>query len=296
MLFAALAFSVMGPLVKAVAPHIPAGESVFARALGGLGLSYWMVKRAGVSPWGRDRRLLLLRGVFGTISLIAYFEALTKLPLADATAIMYTNPIWTAFLARRVQREPLSPRVLGASLASLVGVVLIARPSFLFGAGDVALPLVPVLLALLAAFGSAAAYVTVREVSKTDHPLVIVFWFTLVALPASVPGLAAAPVWPTAGEWLGLAGVAISVQVGQVFLTRSLELEPAGRATSVSYVQVVFAFLWGVLVFGEALRAEAVAGATLIVASALLVALTPPARSVLTPEARPSTNASASGD
>src|SRR5690606_19598457 len=122
------------------------------------------------------------------------------------------------------------------------------------------------------AFFSGAAYVTVRKLARTEHPLVIVFFFTLVTVPGALPGTLAAAVWPTPAEWAILLGVGLTAQAGQVYLTRGLQLEPAGRATAVGYLQIVFAAAWGALFFAEYPDAWTVAGALLILGSTLAVA------------------------
>ncbi|HEU4732182.1 MAG TPA: hypothetical protein VFT22_30010, partial [Kofleriaceae bacterium] len=81
----AFGFSVMGLLVKLATARLPVGEIVFARAVVSLALSYVMVRRAGLSPWGTDRRALVFRGVLGFVALTFYYLGLAWLPLADAT-------------------------------------------------------------------------------------------------------------------------------------------------------------------------------------------------------------------
>jgi drug/metabolite transporter (DMT)-like permease len=165
-------------------------------------------------------------------------------------------------------------REAAAAALSLAGVVLIARPSFLFGHGAAGLDPFAVTVALAGALFSAGAYVTVRRLGRTEHPLVIVLYFTLVTVPASLPGvLAAGPVLPTAREWACLLLVGTAALLGQLYLTRGLQLEPAGRATAVGYLQIVFAAAWGVLFFAEvpgpwsALGAAVVLGGTLALAT-----------------------------
>ncbi|MEZ4400902.1 MAG: EamA family transporter [Kofleriaceae bacterium] len=90
-----------------------------------------------------------------------------------------------------------------------------------------------------------------RQLAATEHPLVIVFYFPLVALPAAVAW--AAPTWvmPDAREWLLLAGVGACTQVAQVCMTYGLAREPAARAMAVGYLQVAFAVAWGLVAFDE---------------------------------------------
>jgi drug/metabolite transporter (DMT)-like permease len=268
MALAALAFSVMSALVKQAGTRLPSQEIVFVRSLVSLAMSLALLRQAGVSLRSQRRGLLFLRGLWGYAALSCVFFAVTHLPLAEATMIQYLHPALTALLAAIVLGER-GDRSLLASLAlGTAGVALVVRPTFLFG--GIAAPLDP--LAVAAALGGAAltavAYVGVRELSRTEHPLLIVLWFPLVAAPASLPGTIAYGVWPTGHEWLLLAGVGLFAQLGQVWLTRGLALETAGRATAASYLQIAFAAVWGWLLFAEVPGSWTLAGAGLIGASA----------------------------
>jgi len=272
MLTSALAFSAMTVFVKLAGERLPSQEIVFARALISLALSYALIRRAGLSPWGHDRKWLWFRGLLGFAGLSCVYGAVTHLPLAEATVLQFLHPPITALLAGFFLGEAISRRIIGASVLSLCGVALVARPSILFG--DTATPLDPlwVGVALGGAFFSAAAYVVVRRLSADEDPLVIVFYFPLVTVPAALPALANQFVWPLGLEWLWLLGVGIATQIGQVSLTRGLGWLPASRGTALSYLQVVFAAIWGVLVFGDQPDALTVLGGGLVIAGSIWVA------------------------
>lgn len=270
MIGATFLFSVMGVLVKTLEGRLPASHAIFARSLVGLVVSAWLVRRAGLRFRGQRPLLLAVRGTLGFSALFCTFTALARLPLADHAVITMTQPVWTAALAALFLRERAGARVWGASGLALAGVVLVARPSFLFGDGGAALDPVGVLLALAAAVFSGAAYVTVRALRGSDHPWVVVFWFALVATPAGLPGVIADPILPTGLEVIGLIGVGLAVQGAQMLLTRALHREPAGRVSAVGYLQVVFAFAFGAIFFRDRVDALAIAGAALVVVGAVL--------------------------
>jgi drug/metabolite transporter (DMT)-like permease len=269
---AALFFSLMTVLVKLAGRGLPAEEIVLARVVVTLVLSYVLVRRAGLSPWGNDRRKLALRGLLGACALACYYWTVTRMPLAEATTIHHTAPVVTAVLAWRLLDERIGAAGWLALGLGMAGVVMVARPAAIFG--DTGLDPVPVVAALAGAICSASAYVTVRKLTATEAPLVIVFYFPLVALPLTIPWAAPVLELPTGDEWLLLIGVGVSTQIAQVFLTMGLARERAGRATAVGYLQVALAMMWGVLVFGEVPPAIAVAGAALIVGATLLVGAT----------------------
>ena len=269
MVASALSFSLMGVCVKQVGGRIPAAEVVFARAIVSVALSWWLLHRAGIPAWGNRRSLLIWRGAIGTAALLCVYAALAALPLAAATVLQYLYPPFTALLAWLMLGEPIGKRVLAAMALGWLGVLLVAQPAGLLQ-GGATLALVPVLIAVAGALFTALAYVSVRSLGTSEHPLVIVFYFPLVALPLSLPLVALNPVLPTPAELLWLVGVGIFTQLGQVYLTRSLTALPAARATAISYVQVLFAGGWGWLLFGESIDSWTIAGAGLVLAATLV--------------------------
>jgi len=269
MVASALSFSLMGVCVKQVGGRIPVAEVVFARAIVSVALSWWLLHRAGIPAWGKRSWLLIWRGAIGTAALLCVYAALAALPLAAATVLQYLYPPFTALLAWLMLGEPIGKRVLAAMALGWLGVLLVAQPAGLLQ-GGATLALVPVLIAIAGALFTAFAYVSVRSLGTSEHPLVIVFYFPLVALPLSLPLVALNPVLPTPAELLWLIGVGVFTQLGQVYLTRSLTALPAARATAISYVQVLFAGGWGWLLFGESIDSWTIAGAGLVLAATLV--------------------------
>lgn len=279
MALGAFSFSIMSLLVKVAGQRLPTQEVVFVRGFITFVLSAWAVRRAGVSPWGaRERRgLLVLRGVVGFLALSCLYHSIVHLPLADATVIQYTNPVFAGLLAVYFLGERLRRREIVSVLISMAGVALVMRPSFLFGHGA-ALDPVTVAIGVFGAMCSAVAYVTVRKLGTTEHSTVIVFYFALVAMVAALPTAIPGALWPTPMEWLVMLGVGVSTQMGQVAITHGLRMERAGRATATGYLQIVFAALWGVLFFAEIPDWGTFLGATLIIASTLALARRGPTR------------------
>lgn len=274
MLLSALSFSLMGICVKQVGSRIPAAEVVLARALVSLALSWWLLRRAGISPWGQRRGLLIWRGAIGSVALLCVYVSLSTLPLASATVLQYLYPTFTALLAWLLLGERVGRRVLAAVALGWAGVLLVAQPAQLLAggpmAGSPALPAGAVLVAVAGALCTAVAYVSVRTLAASEHPLVIVFYFPLVAVPLSLPLVLLHPVLPTPLELLWLLGVGLFTQLGQVTLTRGLVGLPAAQATAISYAQVGFAGLWGWLIFGEVVDGWTLAGAALVLAATLI--------------------------
>ena len=266
----ALAFSLMALFVKLASQTLPTMEIVFGRSVLMAVMTFGLVRRDGLPLLGHNRRLLLARGVIGVSALSLFYFALGRIPLGDATAVFYMAPIWTALSAAFILRERTAGLVLVGMAVSLIGVALISEPSFLFGSLDALDPLA-VAAVVGASMLSGLVYTIVRKLRATDAPNVIIFYLSWVGVVGALP-FAGNWVMPSGWTWVWLIGAGLTTQFGQIGLTRGLHLEKAGRAVAVGYLQVVFAFVWGAVVFGTLPDLQSLAGAVLIVGSVLLIA------------------------
>jgi len=269
MVAGAFFFSVMSLLVKVAGQRLPSQQIVLARSLVMVVLALWTLHRLRIPLAGSRRGLLALRGILGFGALSCFYYALVHLPLAEATVLQYTNPAFAAVFAIFALGEVVRRRELLALLLSLAGVLLVARPTFLFG-GAATLDPLAVGIGLTGAVLSAAAYVVVRMLG-TEHYMVVILYFAVISSVGAIPAAALHAVMPTPGEWLVLLAVGVTTHAGQVCMTRGLHLERAGRATAAGLVQIVFAAGWGLLVFGDAPGVWGLAGGALVVSGVLLL-------------------------
>ncbi len=266
MVASALGFSAMSLLVKVASESLPTGEIVLARAVVTLVVSYAMVRRAGLPPWGTNKVGLAFRGLLGFTGLTLYYLSLAHLPLADATTIHQTIPLLTSVIAWFILRERIGWATAFALACGIAGVTLIVHPT---GTG---LEPIGIAAGIGAALSGSMAYVTVRQLARTENALVIVFYFPLIAMPLAIPWAIATWVTPEPLEWLLLFAIGLTTQVGQVFLTKALVIETASRATSIGYIQVAFAMIWQWTVFSAPPTMYTVAGAALIILGTVAVA------------------------
>lgn len=266
-------FSIMGLLVSLAGRRIPSMEIVFVRALITLVLSWAAVRRAGIDPpLGRNRRLLVLRGLLGAAALSCFMFSLTHLPLGEATLIQYTNPVFASLLAAMLFGERAGRLDVIALLVAMAGVVLVTRPAALFGAHAASIDTRNAIIALGGAVASGSAYAIIRHMGP-ERAEVIVLYLPLMALPISIPFAISGWVMPLATDWALLLGIGLTTQVAQTYMTRGLQLEKTARATPVGYLQIVFAMIWGALILHEPLTIWTAVGATIIVGSTLGIAL-----------------------
>jgi len=270
MLASAAAFAGMTAAAKLLGARLPLFEIVFVRAALSTLATLWLLRRAREPALGSRRPLLWLRGLFGFCGLSCSFYAVIHLPLAEATLLQFTHPLFTVALAALLLGERIERGVLLGIPLSVLGILAVARPAALFG-GPSSLDSFAVAVGLAGAFFAADAYVSVRHLARTgEHPLAIVLWFPLVTTFLSAPLMLQSFVWPRGAEWLWLLAAGGFAQIGQMSLTRGIQLLPASRATVFSYTQIVFAAALGALVFGERPDTWTAVGGALVLGGAWL--------------------------
>ncbi|MGD1463306.1 DMT family transporter [Vibrio harveyi] len=270
MVLSAFGFALMSATVKHVSLHgIPVFEIVAARALVSLVISYLDVKRKGISVWGNNKPLLFARGAVGTMALMCVYYSVTTLPLAEATIFQYIHPVFTALLAVFFLKERIQFSTFICIALCLLGVYVMVRPETGPDA-EHPLPMFSVMIAILGAFGSSIAYVIVRKLSQTEDSSVIIFYFPLVALPASILLIGDQFVMPDLYLTMMLVLVGVFTQIGQLGLTKAMQTQEAGKASAYSYVQIIFSVVLGIVFFGELPAAWTYLGGALIVTGALI--------------------------
>ncbi|GAB4331766.1 MAG: DMT family transporter [Calditrichia bacterium] len=257
MMLAAFFFSLMAVSVKSLKSVIPSQEIVVGRSIVMVTIGIYLLRRRKVSILGNDRKLLFLRGFFGFLGLSAFFYTLTTIPIANSVVIQYTSPIFTALFAAVILKEKLNPKLWFAFGLAFLGVILVSKPTsgFIFW---------PSVLGVLGAACSGIAYNLVRKLRRSEDPINIILYLPMVSIPLSLPVVIPKFVMPQGSAWLLLLLVGIFTFIAQVFLTRGLHLEKAGKATMVSYITVVFSILFGWIFWGEIPDVMSAAGAVLI--------------------------------
>lgn len=262
MFWAGLFFSLMNLGVKFL-PHIPVLEIVFIRGFLMLVFTYFVLKRNKIPVLGNNRKILLLRGLFGVAALSMYFYSLQNIPFASAVTIMQLSPIFTTLVAIVVLKEKIKPIQLLFFAISFVGVVFIkgfdARISFKL-----------LLIALGGSFLSALAYNMIRKLKDTDHPMVVVFYFPLVAVPITGVATAFNFVMPSPRDWLILLMIGVTTQLAQVFMTKSLQMEKIAKVSIVRYLTILYAIAYSYLFFEESYGLYTYIGMALVVLGILL--------------------------
>jgi drug/metabolite transporter (DMT)-like permease len=205
------------------------------------------------------------RMALGVTAMALNFLAFILLPLAEATTIGFSVPIFSVVLAAMVLGEPTGRWRWGAVAAGFAGVLLIVQP----GTGDV--PLLGASVALAAALLTASVTIVIRKLGATERAATTVFWFAVSSL---VP-LGLLMLWfagpHDAASWVLLAGLAVVGGLAQLTLTGALRLAPVALVMPMDYTSLLWAVLLGEWIFGELPTPWIWVGAPIIIASGLVI-------------------------
>ena len=265
-----LAFSLMSACVKAIGDKIPVSELVLARAVISLIITRILLLKNNINPWGHQKRLLLIRGILGTIALFCIFKALTILPIATATVIQYIYPTFTVICAYFILNEYIFKRIILSIILGSLGIILVTSPEW-SGGNNITETLTAIAIAILGALMTSLAYICVRKLSAKENPLVIIYYFPLVSIPLSLPFIINDFVLPNGTDWLLILCIGLFTQVGQLCITEGLRIIPAGQATSVNYSQVIFSSILGYVIFQEAITKEMFLGGFCVLISTIII-------------------------
>jgi drug/metabolite transporter (DMT)-like permease len=264
----------MSLCVRLASETLPVGQIVFWRnLLAVVPIAFYLVA-VGRFPAALVTRRPgghLVRGALGCIAMVAFFSSVARLPLALATALAFLAPLLSVPMAVLFLRERPGLWALGALLLGLAGTLLILLPAMEGPSLDLVVA-TGVTAGFLGALFAALVRVQIRDLTATEHPGAIAFYFSVIASILTLPSVALgwAPVDGEAMVWL--AGAGIAGGLGQVALCEALSRGTVSRLAPLEYTGLVFAFALDLLVFGIIPAPIALLGAAMIVGASTVVA------------------------
>lgn len=279
MLLASFIFAIMGAFAKLASEHMSSLEVVFFRNLFGVVLVGYAVYKKPMLQKGGKPLLLFFRGLMGFLALLAYFYNIANIPLGDAVTFSKTAPIFTAIFAWFFLKEKLSIAAWIAVFVGFIGIILITQPT---GVGFTKYDI----LGIFSGVGAALAYTSVRELRKHYDTKVIVLSFTLVGTVGPIILFVLSKyfyiseldfmlgefIMPKGIVWVYVVGLGVLGTLSQYFMTKAYGETKAGIVGAVSYTNIVFAILVGVLLGDSLPNLMTACGIFLIVIAGIMVA------------------------
>ncbi len=260
-------FATTAALVKATAQHdVSVFQILFIRAVIGLAILAPMLYRARIAPWKSDHlQLHLTRAVTGGTAVTVGFYAFTVIPLAAATAINFTMPLFTTILAVVILNETVGWRRWCATLAGFAGVLIMIQP------GTAQFDPIALIVLIQAACIAFSVTVVKRFPVKESQLSMMSFTFVSSGLISVWPA-AQAWIWPDPVQAFLILSVALAGIAAQAMVLKAYRLGEASYLAPVSYVRLAFAGLLGIVFFAEYPDTATWIGAAVIIAAALYTA------------------------
>lgn len=262
MLLSTLSFAVMNVFIKKVS-DFPAMEIVFFRCFISMFICFAILYNEKVDWKGSNRKLLLARGIFGTLAIYTFFITLHNMPLGTAVTIQYLSPIFTTVIAVFLLKEKISPLQLVFFLVSFAGIVIIKG-------FDNRVSLNMLVIGIISALASGFAYNMIRSLREKEHTMVVVLHFQIIGVATGLFFSIFDWRMPTGIEWFYLFMIGICTQLGQVNLTKALQQERIANVSIYNYLGIIYALTFGFIFFDEHYELLALSGIILVIGGVLL--------------------------
>lgn len=259
MLISSFSFAGMSAMVK-LAGDLPAYEKVFFRSLISAIVVFFVVRRHHLPLFGKRKHqpYLLGRALLGTMAMASFFYGVTHMYLADASMLSRLNPFFVTLFAAVFLKEKLSRIQIPALIIAFGAALLIIKPEF-------SLEMLPSLAVVGAAMFSGAAHTTLRALRGMESPATIVFYFSVASVLFVSPLVIANFQLPAGNQWFFLLGIGFFAVTGQFSLTNAFRLAPASEITLINYVNIIFAAVFGYMLWGEVSDVWSFVGGAVIV-------------------------------
>lgn len=259
-------FTCNGVMIRLLSEQVESVQTAFFRAFFSVLLLLPMIASGRVKPWTSPRIAgHFWRTVMGTTSMVLGFYAVSMLPLADATALGFSQPLFSVCVAALVIGEKVRWRRWSATIVGFIGVLVMVRP----GAGS----LQPgALIALANAASVALSILLVKRLSDSETPLMILTQFAIWStLLLTIPAIWVWR-WPDAWGWTLAVGVSASATVGQYFWVQAFKSGEMSAVAPFEYLRLPFAVFMGWLIWGQTPEIWTYVGAAIVIGSALYIA------------------------
>ncbi len=268
-LVSVLFFGIMNIIVKYLS-YLPLIEVVFFRAFFSCILAYLTLRKMKISIRPKNAKLIILRGLTGTLGLILYFYTLQEMPLASAVTIQYLAPLFATFFGGMLFQERV-PKMQWMFLAlAFVGVIMVKG-------FDTRVEWLDLTLGVVSAAMSGFTYNLIRRLRNDEPAVRIVFYFplvsTIITLPLLFSPLSDGWVTPNFEGWLLIFALAAVTWVAQIYMTKAYQSQAPGYIAIFNYLGLFMAAAFGYFLFNEKMSLLANFGILTILVTVVLSTL-----------------------
>ena len=202
----------MTVFVKMASTEMNTMQIVFVRGVFTLILTFIILKRKSINIWGQRKKILIMRGITGSVALFFVYESINRLPLSEATIIQYLYPIFISIFAHFILYEKLSKKVFYSAIIGFIGIYVVL--DFPLLVNNLKIEPNSLMIAMVGSVLTALAYVLVRHASNNESPYVIMFYFPLFTVPISAPFALIDWSHPDQKGWLILLMIGVCHSIG----------------------------------------------------------------------------------
>lgn len=267
MIIATFFFAFMGMFVKLGSPYFSEIELVFYRSFISLIFIILIIVNKKISLKTNFKKLHFYRSFVGFLSLLAFFYAISHLPLSTAISLNYTSPLFVALLITFFLNKKPSFYVCCLLLIGFFGAFLILKPTLIGNSAFAGF------IGLLSGFGAGLAYLFMAQLGKVNEPDTrVVFYFTLLSsICAGILMLLEDTNLEIFQHWWLLLGLGVSATIAQLALTKAYRVGNTLKNAGLSYLTILFSSILGLIVFSETLDVLSLVGILLIIISGIVV-------------------------
>ena len=259
------AFSLMDIIVKWSVDY-PIGQVLFFRGFFGIIFYFFVIPRERLHNFYRTKRVGLhfLRCISGLIALVSIFIALRELPLATVVSISFAAPIFTTIFSIFLLSEKVGMYRWLAVLIGFVGILVITEP----GISELNIYYIfPIIFCL----GLSYVAITIRQLSSTEPVWLISFYFSLSITILSFFTISQGWVMPSLNHLVLLSLIGIFGGVANLWLSQSYKYSEVSLVTPLKYLALVFAIIFGYIIWGEITKIKTLVRAFLVIISTLII-------------------------
>lgn len=261
MVLTTICFVIVTGIVRYIGTDIAATQAAFIRYAFGVLIFLPVIRRLFVKPPSMPMmKIFVMRGVLHGIAVMLWFYAMARIPIAEVTALGYTAPIFVTIGAAFYFGEKLHFRRVAAIVVGFAGTMIILRPGFQeISIGQIA--------QLAAAPLFAASFLFAKRLTDEEDTMVIVLMLSVVCTIVLLPGAIFNWTTPSLAEVLWLALTAFVATLGHYTMTRAIQAAPLTVTQPIGFLQLVWATMLGILVFGEPADPYVLIGGGIVVAA-----------------------------